>query len=520
VNGVVPRGTSKTPHGASRLVGALLFLGAGFVAMGLAVGGCRCEDAPPRVSVAEPPAEDLPVVVLPPEEPAPELEPAADGVDVPITLLRQLERPAGPAAAPTELSLEACLRGCALRDTAGRLVVIVARRQDASGDARSLEIARPESDVPPRVVELTGADGVEGRTAALRRALGDASDARVAADLITVRARTLFAREEHSPLVALGAELEGRWLFAETAETSTRIHLLRSDRTVDRVLLTLPLRATACDAETEARSCVAPVSIDSVWAARDGGALFAAVGHVGTDEGVQIVRLPLDDASALDVEIGAATRTADEARSMATPGAPPGWTAGATGGSSDLAASCLPACVRYRADGSFRVVTPSRVVNGRALGYALQVSEAPVPGGTEILPGPTGDATAALAAVFEDEPGRPGRPLVERRATGAFAGLAVVPVVELRAPHAPRRLEARLEGDEIVLRWLRASGPVEAARGPAHSLGGRPVPPSIVEVHAPPTAGFPLVVVIASPDGSRTDPSGVAHVLGVMSISE
>ncbi len=515
MNGVVPRGTLKRPHGASRHVGALLSLG-----LALVVAACRCEDAPSRGVVPEPAPEDLPVVVLPPDEPEPVPEPAADGVDVPITLLRQLERPVEPAAAPTELSLEVCLRGCALRDSAGRLVVIVARGQDARGEASSLEIARPESDAPPRVVELAGADGVAERVAELRRALGDASDARVAADLITVRARTLFAREEHSPLVALGAELEGRWLFAETAETSTRIHLLRSDRSVDRVLLTLPLRAAACDAETEARACVAPVSIDAVWAARDGGALFAAIGNVGTDEGVQLVRLPLDDASALDPEIGAATRAADEARSMATPGAPPGWTAGATGGSTDLAASCLPACVRYRADGSFRVVTPTRVVNGRPWGYTLQVSEAPVPGGTEIVPGSTGDASAALAHAFEDEPGRPGRPLVERRATGAFAGLAVVPVVELRAPHAPRRIEARLEGDEIVLRWLRASGPVEAARGPAHDVGGRPVPPSIVEVYAPPTAGFPLVVVLASPDGSRTDPSGVAHALGVISIPE
>ncbi|GAB4203739.1 MAG: hypothetical protein OHK0013_18090 [Sandaracinaceae bacterium] len=511
--------------------------------------GCRCED--PRPPPATAPSEPTPA---PREhaasaEPAAEsdetsvetsveamtesaAEPASDGVEIPVTLVRQLahvqargsRRDRGPVTAA------ACARGCALVSPDGALVLVRVslEQKDARGPERlipdRLTIVRLAGDArSEREVDLDGIPeealvayqergGEAPWTPRLARALGDLSDHRWAEDLVAARAESIFSRSEYAPLVALGGAFDGRWLFAEIGETAYRLHLLRADRSVDRLLATLPLRPTACEGDLTDLACVAPMAIDAVYASRDGRFLYVWVGYAaaGSDApSSEILTLALDDASALDPRITPASRRAELERSLRAAGPalrlwPDDFAPIAEDGP-----NCARSCALFFENGSPWIVRPSTVSRGVPARYFVYRADGT---SAEIL-GTEEDPEPAIARALEGGPTGLPRRLVQRRANASFHRTLRAPLVELRAPHAGVRLSASLEGEAYVIAWEGPRARGEVGRVPALTLGGRPSPPGILEAFAPPTLGYPVVIVGYAVTRPSIHPDGIEHTL-------
>lgn len=532
------------------------------LATALAVASCRCEDRPPPSSVeprpvpapsastVEPGAAVEPGVA--PVEPTPaapapaEPTPGADGVDVPSTLVRQLGLPARPEPVREgPVDVATCARGCALWAPDGALLlalptyeespfpreVIVVRARGAVQESRRIDPVSGLSEDAIAAFEDTGGDGPAPWAPAVERALrelggGDPATFRWASSLVTRRARTVFSLDEYTPLVALGGAFEDRWLFAEIGETSYRIHLLRSDRSVDRLLATSPLEATACDGGFTDSACIEPRSIEAVYASADGRFLHAVLwaptaGH-GAVQPSTVLSLPLDDASAIPPAITSESRAADLERSLTAPGAMVHlWVdepeedpePGAEPTSSERAARCLRGCALFLENGAPWVVRPTSFAHGDPLspfvfrpdGSSVEVLS---PGGAS-----PEEQTGALERALAEAPSGEARRLVARQGIASWRGTARAALVELRTPHARARLGVELEGREYVLSWITAAGAVEVGRVPALEANGRPSPPGIVEAFAPPRLGFPIVVLGAAVTRLPSHPEGLAHGL-------
>lgn len=508
-------------------------IAAGFFVSAL-LSGCRCEDrlppsglAPVHEAVSPPLAShDQPVLA-----PALELTAApipADGVEVPLTLVRQLASPnaeSRPQRAARDPA-EDCARGCALLDAHDQLVIVRPRYEDESGVPASIDIfrfARGElrreslavGTVSDDALEAFQADEGDAPWAArVRRALG-AGPYRRAEGLVAARARTFFSLEEYAPLVALRPPLADRWLFAEQGETSYRIHLLRVDRSVDRVLATLPLVVAACDGDYAERACVAPLAIDEIIASADGRALVALVHHPAAGDGVgpsDALVLPLDDASALPPAYNEVIRASELERSLRASG--PRTTPFAADepvGDGRGARCMMRGCALYRENGDVWVVRPARIEHGSPQApilFAPGAEGLPILGTERIAAEAQG---ALVERALETAPRREGRPLVARQGIAGEHGIAAAALVELRPPHAAARISVERDGDAYVLRWHASATSTEIARVPALRLGDDFAAPSLLEVFAPPEGGFPLVVIGAAATRAPSAPEGVAH---------
>jgi hypothetical protein len=506
------------------------------VASSTALSGCRCEDPRPppapapseRLEATGAPTPDEASEGVPEQAPAePLAEPASDGVEVPVTLVRQLahaharavRRDRGPVTAA------ACARGCALVAPDGALVLVRAalEHEDAAVPER-LTILRLEGDArSERGVDLDGipeealvayeeGGGEAPWTSRLARALGDLSGHRWAEDLVAARAESIFSLSEFAPLVALGGAFDGRWLFAEIGESAYRLHLLRADRSVDRLLATLPLQPTACDGDFTDLACVAPMAIDAVYASRDGRFLHAWVGYAAAGHGApssEILTLALDDASALAPAITPASRRAELERSLRAPGPVLRLWPDDFAPIEEDGASCARSCALFFENGSPWIVRPSTFLHGVPARYFVHRAD----GTTSEILGTGEDPETAIARVLEGGPAGLPRRLVQRQAHASFRGTLRAPLVELRAPYAGVRLVATLEGDAYVITWEgpRASG--EVGRVPALAIGGRPSPPGILEAFAPPTLGYPVVIVGYAVTRPSSHADGIEHTL-------
>jgi hypothetical protein len=525
------------------------------LATALAVASCRCEERPPPSST--PSSEGAPVsgtaapereAEAEPSPPAPVAAPAgADGVEVPSTLVRQLALPARPEPEREEpVDVAACARGCALWAPDGALLLVlptyeespipreifVVRARSGAQESRRIDPGSGLSYDAIAAFEETGGEGDAPWAPQVARALrelagADPSTFRRASSLVTHRARTVFSLDEYSPLVALGGAFEGRWLFAEIGETSYRFHLLRSDRSVDRLLATLPLEATACDGGFTDTGCIEPRSIEAVYASPDGRFLHAVVwsptaGH-GAVEPSTVLSLPLDDASAIPPTITAEARAADLERSLTAPGAmvrlwvdePAEDDEGELDQTSPSAraARCLRGCALFLENGAPWVVRPSSFEHGEPLApFVFRMdgtsSEILLPSDTD-----TDERVTAMERALADAPSGEPRRLVARQAVASWRGTARAALVELRAPHARARVGVELVGHEYVLSWITAAGAVEVGRAPALEVSGRPSPPGIVEAFAPPRLGFPIVVIGAAVTRLPSHAEGLAHGL-------
>ena len=494
--------------------------------------GCRCEErasphgSAPATSLEQPTA---PLVEPPAIEPAPVIEPppAADGVPVPATLVRQLASPnAQERAAQSGGDPRAgCAFGCALVDTSQTLTLVHPTFDHEGGLPSRLEIVRVVDGLLEREpLPLEGVPAPDQTLAAdapwasrVERALGRGAF-RAAASSIASRARTVFSHEEHSPLVALGPPNDGRWLFAEVAATAYRIHLLREDRHLDRLLATLPLVPTACDGDGRDRACIAPLAIDEVFATPDGRALVALVHHAGSRApNDDVLLLPLDDASALPSGYDLATREAELERSLrdsslrTTPFAPSEEPMLDSRG-----ARCLRGCALFRESGEVFVVRPTRIERGAVIAAHAFPPPDPsrVAAATEIL-GVEGLEPREQAAVIEralsGAPTREGRALVARQAVAFDGHVAVAPRVDLRAPHVGTRVEVVVDGEQYVIRWTESGQTREVGRVAGIAAGGHLATPSILEVYAPPDGGYPVVVVGTAAVREPSAEGGIAH---------
>ncbi|MBN8610226.1 MAG: hypothetical protein J0L92_06565 [Deltaproteobacteria bacterium] len=509
---------------------------AGAIAVGLFVSasplaGCRCEEAPrPAAAVTEPTAT-TPVEVPPPVEPEPVR--TRDGVDIAPTLLRQLESPnasepsASATAADEDLGLR-CARGCALVDDDGHVILVRPRGVEEDGLPSRIEIATLRgTEVERRDVSIDDVDadaleafldegGPPPWASIVRRALG-AGPYRPAPDLVAARARTIFSLDEYAPLVALRAPLADRWLYAEVGPTAYRLHLLRADRSVDRLLATLPLLATACDGDFTDHACIAPMSIDGVLLSPDGRTLHVLVGHpaAGHGEGSDdLVSAGLDDASALATLYDEAARSAELERSMRAPGARTTPFLALEEPAASRDARCLRGCALYRENGDAWIVRPTRITHGEVLASRVFVP-GPDASGLEVLgldQAPDDEARASiLGRTLADAPTAEGRALVARQAIASTAGLASAARVELRAPHVGAQVSIDVDAGEYVIRWGRGDTWAEIARVPALLMDDAVSAPSLLEVFAPPDRGFPIVIVGLAPTRSPSDPDGVVH---------
>ncbi len=512
------------------------------LAIGLVVSalvGCDGAASSRRDSV-EPSAREAPPAATsgavhelepPPRAPAPAPRPG-DGVEIPEGLVEQLgEPPLADVERSADLAdpIARCTRGCALIDAEGRLVAVRPAFSAESGIPSSVAIVRLEGralsrrevdvgEVDPRALQrFFDGEGEAPWTPIVRRALGGAR-LRPAASLVARRATALFSIEEYAPLVALGAPFGDRWIFVEVGRAAYRVHLLRADRGVDRLLATLPLAATACDGESVERTCVAPIGIDDVLAAPDGRTLLvlaheAAAGH-GVGANVEFV-LPLEDASLLaSVDDDASWRRAIDA-SLAAPGPRASLFGSEAVEGDSVAARCVRGCALYRGDGALWAVRPLRVVRGDALDLAIFEPRVDPAASAELVPGTEGgdveSRARALASALSRAPTRLGRSLVARAAIANDEGVAFAPSVVLRAPLAGERLDVGLEGDAYVLRWQDEGRSLPLAHAPAIHRGDRVAEPGIVEVFAQPSAGFPLLVVGAAMTRGASAEGGVAH---------
>ncbi|MBX7190655.1 MAG: hypothetical protein K1X94_01275 [Sandaracinaceae bacterium] len=490
----------------------------------IGLAGCRCEDpAPPSTygrpseSIAEPPSE----LVLPPlVAPAP---PAPDGVEIPPTLTRQLRSVAATthASAPAADPLADCASGCALLDERGRLVLVVPDL-DARGVPEEIALVRViDHELEREPISLDGLEDAIARFAAeggsppwderVRRALG-AGPYRSAEPLIAARARTLFAIEEYAPLVALGGPFSERWLYAEVGRSAYRVHLLRSDRSVDRLLATKPLVAAACtDADAE-RACIAPLAIDEVFSSDDHGVLVALVHHpMPDDTNSEVVLLRLDDASVLPSAEDEGTRRSDLERSLEAPGAHMTVLAPAAG-LEDRDARCARGCALFREDASAWIVRPTRIEHGAPTAVSLFSPDGDelelLPTGSQLVTAP---ALVAQALATAGAPDREGRALVARQALESDHGLAAAPLVELRTPHVGAQVSVSFDDREYVVRWTQSGTTYEVGRVPAIRRGDAFAAPTVSEIFAPPDAGFPVVVIGVAAVRDASDPHGVAY---------
>ena len=481
----------------------------------LSLAGCTCEAPPDEPPLPTPIVEPIEPIEAAPEPPPAHVDPpAADGVDVPSTLVRRLrdvtDAPSG------RLDATECARGCALVSPDDELLVVSLRRPAGSVVPRAIDVVRARgASHTARVIEVPQPieaidEGAPPPWAPLvARAVGDLSTARRARDLVSARASNSYGVEELAPLVALSGTLEARWLFVEIGETSYRLHLLRADRSVDRLLATLPLVPTACDPDVGDRACVAPLSIEAAYASRDGRLLHVLLRQPAIADGTDsttLLTLPLDDASALPTAITEASRSADLARSIET-----GLLASPWRVESAPLVACERGCVRFFESGAPWIVRPERIERGVASVLWLVT-----PDGTssELFRGGA-DAPEARARVIEHAlEGAPlgeARALVLHRAIASWRGMSRVPLVALGVPHVGVRLAIELEDREYVIVRPTADGPVEVARVPCLSLDGEPSPPSLLEVYAPISAGFPLVVVGHAPTRAPGHAEGIAH---------
>jgi hypothetical protein len=508
----------------------------GLVALFSLTSACRCEDA----TSAPPAPPATPFVTAAPSTAtaaAPELEPARDGVLIPPTLVQQLssEDTGEPEDGADEPSVDEaaadvgvrCALGCALIDRQDRVVIVRAQSLEEDGLPTRLSITRlGEDGIERQEIDLEGIDGdalasfvEEGGTppwaSRVSRALG-AGPYRAAEDLVSTRAYTLFSLDEYAPLVALRAPLADRWLYAEVGPTAYRLHLIRADRSVARLLASEPLVATACNGDFVDRACVAPMSIEGAYLSPDGRTLHVLVAHPTAGDGIRtedVLSVGIDDASALPSLYDETARSEELDRSLRAPGARTTPFVALDEAPTTREVRCLRGCALYRESGEVWVVRPDRIELGEAV--ALRVFAPTEPGsGLEVLGLERADAPARaslLARALAGAPVAEGRALVARQAIASKRGVASAARVELRAPHAGEQLGVEVDAGEYVLRWGRGVDAAEVARVPAIFLDGEASAPSLVEVFAPPDRGFPLVVVGVAASRSPTDPAGLEH---------
>lgn len=437
-----------------------------------------------------------------------------NGVAVPITWVRQLRsRNAEERSAPRPRRgvdpVAACVRGCALYDERNRLELVRVRFDEFAQLPVRIELLRlvgstiERRDVP--VDELASpSDGEDPELewlGAIRQALGRGAY-RAAPSVVGARTRALFAGEEYAPLVALTGTLRGRWLYAEVGRTAYRVHLLREDRSSARLVATSPLLATSCGTRHET-ACVAPLGIEDAVPTFDEGAALVLLDHVDGSprfDPDDAVLVALDDAStraSLDDE-----DSDDLERSLHRGGPRVRWTR-------EEESTCSPACVRFSADGRPWALAASRLSGARPVAWTLLRSGEPT---VDPL---TGDvAEAEIARVLAEAPRIMARRLVARQAIASWSGWAIVPLVELRPPHAGRRLETRLDGHDALVALDDVTARVEAPL-----VEGHPAPPSIMEAFAPEGAGWPLVVALAFPARRVVGIDGPEHTVRLVVLS-
>ncbi len=510
-------------------VGFVASMACGVVAHATALAGCRCDD-PPRPPGLETPAVVVPTVVVPPPVVEPEVVRTPDGVDIPRTLLVQLSSPnsAEPEPPPPADDLGVrCALGCALIDPQDHVILVRPRGLEEDGVPARLEIARLDgTSIERREVSIEGIDadaleafldegGPPPWAPLVARALGR-RPFRAAPDLVAARARTVFSLDEYAPLVALRAPLADRWLYAEVGPTAYRLHLLRVDRSVDRLIAVLPLLATACDGDETDRACVAPMSIDGALVSSDGRTLHVLVGHPAAGHGQgseDLVSVGLDDASALPALYDEAARDGELDRSLRAPGARTTPFVALDEPASSRDARCLRGCALYRENGDAWIVRPTRIEHGEVLA-ARVFAPGPDASGLDLLgldEADDDDARAMiLARSLAEAPTAEGRALVARQGISSSDGMASAALVELRAPHVGAQLSIDIDAQEYVIRWGRSGARVEVARVPAILMDDEVSPPSVLEVFAPPSQGFPLVVVGVAPTRSPADEDGIA----------
>lgn len=471
-----------------------------------------------------------PIVVPPPVEPVPER--TRDGIEIAATLVRQLESPnaeesEASTADDADLGVR-CARGCALIDDQDHVILVRPRGVEEDGLPSRIEIATLRgTEIERRDVSLDDLDAAaleafldEGGpppwAPIVRRALG-AGPYRPAPDLVAARARTVFSLDEYAPLVALRAPLAERWLYAEVGPTAYRLHLLRADRSVDRLLATLPLLATACDGDFTDHACVAPMSIDGAIASPDGRTLHVLVSHPAAGHGEgreEILSVGLDDASALPTLYDEAARTAELDRSLRAPGARTTPFVALDEPASTREARCLRGCALYRENGDAWIVRPTRIAHGEILAARVFVP-GPDASGLDVLgldQASDDDARSTiLGRALAEAPTAEGRALVARQAISGTAGIASAAEVELRAPHVGAHVSIDIDASDYVIRWTQGGASAVVARVPALSLDDAVSAPSLLEVYAPPDRGFPLVIVGIAATRSPSDPDGIVH---------
>ena len=426
-----------------------------------------------------------------------------------------------------EVSVEACARNCALLSPEGQLTLVLQEfRGEASGYPQAITVARMSGIEPavrsyPVAYTREQTDAYEENEGApvpwlriVRRALGDISTQRFAENIITHTTATSFSLEEVWSLVALGAPLEGRVLYAEVGETSYRIHLARRDGSDARLLATLPIQPTACDGDYTDTACAAPLSIQEVYASPEGRFLnfvyrLAAAGD-GQENDLQVLALALDDASALPSEITPASQREDLLRSMRAPG-PASRIWNHDEPMETRGEQCDHGCGLFFEDNSMWFVRPSRIAQGEP---AAPTIFRPDGATAEVLISQGDDGQTRADAIERGLDGAPqvqGRRIVSRQANASWEGVIHVPLVELRAPHAGAQLSMEVDGQEYVIRMRRGDTEVELGRLPALHVNGRVSPPTIVEVFAPPVLGSPLTILGAAPTRLPSAEAGLEH---------
>ena len=445
-----------------------------------------------------------------------------------------------------QVSVEECARNCALLSPQGQLTLVLQQfRGDARGYPAAINVVRVSGAEPavrsyPVAYTMEQINAYEDNEASpvpwlriVRRALGDISRQRIAENIITHTAATSFSLEEVWSLVALGAPLEGRVLYAEVGETAYRIHLARRDGSDARLLATLPLQPTACDGDYSDTACASPLSIQEVYASPDGRFLNVvyrqALAGDGQEADPQVLALGLDDASALPIEITPASRREDLLRSMRAPGpvsrvwqhddsAMGGDTLQGPARSAQplletrtRGEQCDRGCGLFFENNQMWFVRPSRIAQGEPVAPTIFRPDGAT---AEVLISQGDDAQTRAAAIERGLDGAPqvqGRRIVSRQANASWEGVIHVPLVELRAPHAGAQLSMEVDGDEYVIRMRRGDTEVELGRVPALHMNGRVSPPTIVEVFVPPVLGSPITVLGAAPTRLPSAEEGLEH---------
>lgn len=502
------------------------------VSLAVALLGCS-DPAPPApvatptpVPVAAPVATTVVEPVAVPEVEPTTPTPAPSTLRIPRSLIASLS-PVDARPPRGEVSAEECARNCALLSPTGELTLVLQElRGEASGYPQAIMVARMSGTEPavrsyPIAYTMDQIDAYEENEGApvpwlrvVRRALGDISTQRFAENIITHTAATDFSLEEVWSLVALGAPLEGRILYAEVGETSYRIHLARRDGSDARLLATLPIQPTACDGMYSDLACAAPLSIQAVYASPDGRFLNvvyrqAAAGDFQAND-PQVLALPLDDASALPSAITPESRREDMLRSMRAPG-PVSRIWQHDDSMETRGEQCDHGCGLFFENNEMWFVRPSRIAQGEPVAPTIFRPD----GATAEVLISAGDGADIRAAAIErglsDAPAVLGRRIVSRQANASWEGVIHVPLVELRAPHAGAQLSMEVDGQEYVIRMRRGDTEVELGRVPALRVNGRVSPPTIVEVFVPPVLGSPITVLGAAPTRLPSAEEGLEH---------